>query len=106
VAQLLEDEDPTVVICAATVGFRVAPQEGFRGIVNALFRVAPKLNWLQEDEVVHLLDQHKALAYCEANQVLANLRESGERVNWLSATWRILAHLGRLELEKREHDVA
>jgi hypothetical protein len=106
VAQLLEDEDPTVVICAATVGFREAPQEGFRGNVNALFRVAPKLNWLQEDEVVHLLDQHKALAYCEANQVLANLRVSGERVNWLSATWRILAHLGRLELEKREHDVA
>ncbi len=106
VAKLLEDEDPTVIICAATVGFQVAPPEEFRGIVNALFRVAPKLNWLQEDEVVHLLDQHKALAYCEANQVLANLRERGERVNWLSATWRILEHLGRLDREKREHDVA
>jgi len=106
VAQLLEDEDPTVIICAATVGFQVAPPEEFQGIVNALFRVAPKLNWLQEDEVVHLLDQHKSLAYCEANQVLANLRERGERVNWLSATWRILEHLGRLDLGKREHDVA
>jgi hypothetical protein len=103
---LLEEEDPTVIICAATVGFRVAPQEEFRGIVSALFRVAPKLNWLQEDEVVHLLDEHKALAYCEADRVLADLREHGEQVNWLSATWRILGHLGRLDLEKREHDVA
>jgi hypothetical protein len=106
VAKFLEDEDPTVIICAATVGFQVAPPEELRGIVNALFRVAPKLNWLQEDEVVHLLDEHKAFANCEANRVLADLRERGEQVNWLSATWRILAHLGRLDLEKREQDVA
>jgi hypothetical protein len=99
VARLLEDEDPTVIICAATVGFRVAPQEEFRGIVSALFRVAPKLNWLQEDEVVRLLDEHKALAYAQADRVLANLRERGEQVNWLSATWRILGHLDRLDLE-------
>jgi hypothetical protein len=106
VAQLLEDEDPTVIICAATVGFHVAPQEEFRGIVSALFRVAPKLNWLQEDEVANLLDEHKALAYCEASRVLADLREREEQVNWMSATWRLLGHLGLLELEKREHDVA
>jgi hypothetical protein len=105
VAQLLEDEDPTVVICAAAVGFCVAPQEEFPAIVSALFRVAPKLNWLQEDEVVHLLDEHKALAHCEANRVMADLRERGEKVNWLSATWRILGHFGRLDLVKREHDV-
>jgi hypothetical protein len=42
VAQLLEDEDPTVVICAAAVGFCVAPQEEFPAIVSALFRVAPQ----------------------------------------------------------------
>jgi hypothetical protein len=106
VARLLEDEDPTVIICAATVGFHVAPQAEFPAIVSALFRVAHKLNWLQEDEVVHLLDQHKALAHSEANLVLANLRARGEQVNWLSATWRILGHLGRLDLEKRGHDVA
>jgi hypothetical protein len=106
VTQLLEDEDPAVIICAATVGFRVAPQEEFRNIVTALFRITPKLNWLQEDEVAHLLDEHKALAYCEASRVLADLRERGEQVNWLSATWRILGHLGLLDLEKRDHDVA
>jgi hypothetical protein len=106
VARLLEDEDPTVIICAATVGFHVAPQAEFPAIVSALFRVAHKLNWLQEDEVVHLLDEHKSLAHSEANRVLANLRARGEQVNWLSATWRILGHLGRLDLEKRGHDVA
>jgi hypothetical protein len=103
---LLGGKARTVIICAATVGFRVAPQEEFRGIVSALFRVAPKLNWLQEDEVVHLLDEHKVLADCEANRVLTDLRERGEQVSWLSATWRILGHLGRLDLEKRENDVA
>jgi hypothetical protein len=30
VARLLEDEDPTVIICAATVGFHVAPQASFQ----------------------------------------------------------------------------
>jgi HEAT repeat protein len=106
VARLLEDEDPTVIISAATVGFRVAPEEEYPGIISALFRLTHKLNWLQEDEVVHLLDEHVALAHCEANRVLADLRARGERVNWLSATWRILGHLGRLDLEQREHDVA
>jgi hypothetical protein len=106
VAQLLDDEDPTVIICAATVGFHVAPQAEFPAIVSALFRVAHKLNWLQEDEVVHLLDEHKALSHSEANHVLGDLRARGEQVNWLSATWRILGHLGRLDLEKRAHDVA
>jgi hypothetical protein len=106
VARLLEDEDPTVIICAATVGFRVAPQEEFPVIVSALFGVAHKLNWLQEDEVVHMLDEHKALAHREANHALGNLRARGERVNWLSATWRILGHLGGLDTEQRGHDVA
>jgi hypothetical protein len=106
VARLLEDEDPTVIICAATVGFHVAPKAEFSAIVSALFRVAHKLNWLQEDEVIHLLDEHTALAHCEANRVLRDLRARGEQVNWLSATWRILAHLGRLDLEQRGHDVA
>ena len=106
VARLLEDEDPTVVIGAATVGFHVAPQEEFPGIVSALFRVAHKLNWLQEDEVVHLLDEHTALAQSQADQVLADLLARGEQVNWLSATWRILGHLGRLDVDKRGDNVA
>jgi hypothetical protein len=53
-----------------------------------------------------LLDEHAALAQCEANRVLADLQARGEQLNWLSATWRMLGHLGRLDLEKTGHDVA
>ncbi len=95
VSQLLEDDDPTVVICVASAGFRVAPQEEFPGIIEALFRVAHKLNWLQEDEVIHLLDEHKTLAQSVAKQTLASLRAHGDHVNWLSPTWRILGRLER-----------
>jgi hypothetical protein len=63
VAQVARRRGSHSVICAATVGFHVAPQEEFPAIVRALFRVAHKLNWLQEDEVIHLLDEHKALAH-------------------------------------------
>jgi hypothetical protein len=94
---LLKEEDPTVVIGVAAVGFRVAPQEEFPAIVQALFRVAPKLNWLQEDEVIRLLDEHKALAHSVARQILADLRAHGQHVNWLSPTWRILWHFEPIE---------
>jgi hypothetical protein len=92
---MLEDDDPTAVICAASAGFRVAPQEEFPRIVRALFRVMHKLNWVQENEIIHLLDEHKTLAHAVAKQILADLRAQGEYVNWLSPTWRILlAYLG------------
>jgi hypothetical protein len=97
VSRLLKDEDPAVVISAAAVGFRVAPQQEFPAIVQALFRVAPKLNWLQEDEVIRLLDEHKALAHSVARQILADLRAHGQHENWLSPAWRILWHLEQRE---------
>jgi hypothetical protein len=97
---LLEDDDPAVVICVASAGFRVARQEEFPGIIQALFRVAHKLNWLQEDEIVHLFDQHKALAHGIAMQILADLRAKREDVNWLSPSWRILRHLASFDTQK------
>jgi hypothetical protein len=100
VSQLLEDEDPTVVICVASAGFKVVFQEEFPGIIQALFRVAHKLNWVQEDEIIHLLDEHKALAQSVAKRILEDLRARGERVNWLSSTWRILGHLEQFDAKK------
>ena len=97
ISGLLAEEDSTVVICVAAVGFRVAPQEEFPGIVRALFRVAHKLNWFQEDEVIRLLDEHKTLAHSLARQILADLRAHGQHVNWLSPAWRILGRLERVD---------
>jgi hypothetical protein len=105
ISRLLEEDDPAVVLCVASAGFRVALQEEFPGIVRALFRVAHKLNWLQEDEIIHLLDDHKALAHSVAKQILADLRAHGEQVNWLSPTWRILGHLEQVGTKKSGDDV-
>jgi HEAT repeat protein len=96
-SRLLEDDDPTVVISVASAGFRVALQEEFPDIIRALFRVAHKLNWLQEDEMIHLLDEHKELARSVAGAILADLRAHGEHVNWLLPAWRILGHFEQLE---------
>lgn len=101
ISWLLDDQDPTVVLCVASAGFHVALEEEWLGIVQALFRVAHKLNWLQEDEIIHLLDEHKILAYHVAMQVFADLRAHGEHVNWLSPMWRILAHLEQLDGNER-----
>ena len=105
VSPLLEDDDPAVVIAVASAGFRVAFHEEFPGIVRALFRVAHKLNWFQEDEIIHLLDGHNALAQGVAKQVLSDLRAHGERVNWLSPIWRILGHLEQVDVKKGGHDL-
>lgn len=100
VSRLLDDEDPTVVIGAASAGFRVVRQEEYHGIVRALFRIAHKLNWVQEDEVIRLLDEHRDLAHSVAKQILTDLRAHGERVNWLSPTWRILGHLEQFDTKR------
>jgi hypothetical protein len=102
VSPMLEDDDPTVVICAASAGFRVALEKEFPRIVRALFRVTHKLNWVQEDLIIHLLDEHRSLAHSVAKEVLADLRTRGEDVNWLSPTWRILGRLEPFAIKREE----
>lgn len=91
---LLEDEDAGTVVNAAVAAFRVASPEDFPRMIQALFRVADKLNCLQEDEVIHLLEKHRAEASHAARQIVSNLNTPGQHGNWLSPTWRILCHLG------------
>jgi hypothetical protein len=91
---LLEDEDAETVVNTVAAGFRVAPPEDFPRMIQALFRVADKLNWLQEDEVIHLLEEHRAEAGHAAMQIVNNLNTPEQHRNWLSPTWRILWHLG------------
>lgn len=98
VSGLLRDDDPAVVIPIAAIGFQVAPQEEFPDLLRRLFRIAHKLNWVQEDEVIHLLDDHKALARNVARTILAEFKSRGQSANWLSPTWRILEHLEKIEI--------
>ena len=97
VSALLKDDDPAVVISIVAVGFQVAAPEEFPSLIRKLFRIAHKLNWVQEDEVIHLLDDHKELARNVARTILAEFKSRGQSANWLSPTWRILGHLEKVE---------
>jgi len=103
---LLEDGDAGTVVSAAAAGFRVALAEDFSRIIQALFRIANKLNCLQEDEVIHLLEEHRAVADDVVRQIVRNLTTEGQRVNWLSPAWRILWHLGYANETRDGHDEA
>ncbi|HTZ56874.1 MAG TPA: HEAT repeat domain-containing protein [Acidobacteriaceae bacterium] len=93
VSALLQDDDPTVVISAAAMGFCAAEEEEFPEIVKALLRVARRVNWLEEDEMITLLEEHKEPARRVAKQIVADLQAHGEHANWLSPMWRVLGHV-------------
>lgn len=103
---LLEDEDAGVVVSAAAMGFRVACREECPQIARALFRIANKLNCFQEDEVIHLLEEHRAVTDGVARQIVSNLSAQGGHVNWLSPTWRILWHRGQVDGKRSGHEAA
>jgi hypothetical protein len=102
VSRWLQDDDPAVVIGVASAGGSVASEPERMAIVRALFRVAKKCNWLQEDDVVRLLCEHKAVAQSVATQILRELKERGERCNLLSPAWRVLCCLLPPEQRKPE----
>ena len=96
ICPFLRESDPGTVIAASKIGFTVAPDTELPEIVIALFEVAKKSGFVQEDEVQQLLDAHPGIAREIALQLAKQRKDSGERPNWLSPSWRILNHvLGR-----------
>jgi HEAT repeat protein len=94
--RFLWESDPGTVIAAAQIGFRVAPDTELPEIVIALLEIAKKPDFVQEDEVQQLLDAHPGIAREIARQIAKQRKDSGEKANWLSPSWRILNHvLGR-----------
>ena len=84
------------MIAAAQIGLRVAPDTELPEIIIALLEIAQELGFVQEDEVEQLLDAHPGIAREIALQIAKQRKDSGERPNWLSPSWRILNHvLGR-----------
>lgn len=94
---MLGDEDAAIVVSAAAVGFLVADEEYFPHIVRALFRVAEELNCLQEEQAIAFLEKYATQADV-AEQLVNNLSVEGKHLNWLSPRWRILRHLGRVDV--------
>lgn len=94
---ILRENDAATVLAVAQIGFQVASESSYPRIVTALLRVADTLNWVQESDVLQLLDQHFVIAH----DVALRLRdaESGQRPQWVSARWRILRHILGRELQ-------
>jgi HEAT repeat protein len=94
--RFLWESDPGTVIAAAQIGFTVAPDTELPEVVIALLEIAKTPGFVQEDEVQQLLDAHSGIAREIALQIAKQRKNSGEKPNWLSPSWRILNHvLGR-----------
>lgn len=96
--RFLHEQDPGVVIATAQIGFKIAPEAERAQLVEALFRIAAHLNWVQETDVEQLLDQAPELARALARAIAAQRKQRGERVNWMSPLWRVLRHILKEEL--------
>jgi hypothetical protein len=89
---LLEEDDPEVVIVAATIGLRVTQKDEHHRIFDALFRVSKHINWVQEDVITTLLESDRELASNLARAIEDWHRAHGENPDWLDPSWRILRH--------------
>jgi hypothetical protein len=96
----LDHPDADVVIAAANIGSKTAPEDEQKHILESLFRIANHINWAQEDDMTQLLDKNKELAREVAWKVTAEQRIQGQRPNWLTPLWRLLRHVLGRELEK------
>jgi hypothetical protein len=101
--RFLGESDPRAVIAAAQIGLRVAPETELRDIITALLEIGARLDSVQEEDVEQLLDAHPGVAREIALQVAEHRKDSGERPNWLSPSWRILNHVLGRTLEGGHH---
>jgi len=90
--EYLQDPDSDSVIAVAGMGFALGRTEDYPHIIDELFRISSHLNWVQEDDVMRMLDLHPE----ETRTTVRRLRDEesgrGEHPNWLSPRWRILRH--------------
>jgi hypothetical protein len=102
----LWESDPGNVITAARIGLRLAPETELPKIITALLEIGARLDSVQEEDVEHLLDAHLGVAREIALQVAKQRKDSGEKPNWLSPSWRILNHVLGRALERGHHPAA
>jgi hypothetical protein len=99
IRQYLHDEDLDCVIAAARLGLSLAWDVNIEGIVEALIGASAGMNWVQEMEVIEILDQYRFAAQSVARTFANRRRLERERPNWLSPFWRILHHVLGSELQ-------
>ncbi len=101
--RFLSESDPRTVIAAAQIGFKIAPENEFPTIVTALLEIAKNPDFFQEEDVDQLLDAEPTIAREIALQIAKHRKDSGEKPNWMSPSWRILNHVLGRTLETGHH---
>jgi hypothetical protein len=91
--QFLQVRDHGTVIAAAEIGFAVAPEAELPEIISALVEIAKAPRFIHEEDVDRLLDAHSGIAREVASQIAEHRKDSGEKPNWMSPSWRILNHV-------------
>ncbi len=102
----LRERDPDIVIAVAQIGVLVAPNSDQPNIMSALLNISDKLNWLQERDVIQLLDAHHDIAHEAALRADQVRRDCGDQGTWVSPSWRILRHVLDREKERRHYGAA
>lgn len=89
----LLEKDPDILIAVAQIGATAAPRSDQPQIIAALLNNSDHLNWLQEKDVIQLMDAYPDLAYETAQRAERKRFDHGEELNWLSPFWRIVWHV-------------
>ncbi len=90
--EYLQDPDPDSVIAVAGIGFALGRMEDYGRLIDALFRVSAHLNWVQEDDVVRMLELHPEPTRAAVRRLCDVAANRVDQPNWLSPQWRILRH--------------
>jgi hypothetical protein len=103
VRQFLRVRDHGTVIAAAQIGFAVAPEAELAEIISDLVELAKAPRFNYEEDVDRLLDAHAGIAREVVSQIAKHRRDSGDKPNWSSPSWRILNHVLGGALEVGQH---
>jgi hypothetical protein len=101
--RFLTESDPGTVIAAAQIGFKIAPENELPTIVASLLEIAKSPDFFQEEDVEQLLDAKPMVAREIAQKIAKHRKDSGEKPNWISPSWRILNHVLGRTLETGHH---
>ena len=86
----LEDANADSVIAVAGIGFALGATSDYAAIIDSLLRISSHLNWVQEDDLRRLLEEHPEHARAAAHKLYEDAVGRGEGPNWLNPRWRIL----------------
>jgi hypothetical protein len=100
----LAEDDVDVVLAAAGIGLRWAPEGERTGILLTLLRVSRHVNWAQEGEIMALLDREQKAANGLARSFAEQRLADGQRPDWRDPSWRILRHILGPELENARRE--